>query len=143
MGTHVKSPVELVISTYKKLGLDVLPGVPDFYDTTESLGQILLFPPTVAGWAGGRSWVTPGLLLARGNFVYDTVFPNINFLPSDRYPENYQIGVVAERLAAGAEPAWHRSFGQAASGRAVLRVVLCLARQLLRPTHGLLDASVH
>ena len=103
MGTHVKSPIELVISTYKKLGLDVIPGVPDFYDTTESLGQILLFPPTVAGWAGGRSWVTPGLLLARGNFVYDTVFPNINFLPSDRYPENYQIGVVAERLAEGAD----------------------------------------
>ena len=103
MGTHIKSPVELVISTYKKLGLDVVPGVPDFYDTTESLGQILLFPPTVAGWAGGRSWITPGLLLARGNFVYDTVFPNINFLPSDRYPENYQIGVVAERLATGAD----------------------------------------
>jgi uncharacterized protein (DUF1800 family) len=103
MGTHIKSPVELVISTYKKLGLAVVPGVPDFYDTTESLGQILLFPPTVAGWAGGRSWITPGLLLARGNFVYDTVFPNINFLPSDRYPENYQIGAVAERLANGAD----------------------------------------
>ncbi len=103
MGTHIKSPVELVISTYKKLGLVVIPGVPDFYDTTESLGQILLFPPTVAGWAGGQSWVTPGLLLARGNFVYDTVFPNIKFLPSDRYPDNYQIGVVAERLAAGAD----------------------------------------
>ena len=79
MGTHIKSPVELVISTYKKLGLAVVPGVPDFYDTTESLGQILLFPPTVAGWACGRSLITPGLLLARGNFVYDTVFPNINF----------------------------------------------------------------
>jgi len=103
MGTHIKSPVELVISTYKKLGLDIIPGVPDFFDTTKSLGQILLFPPTVAGWAGGRSWITPGLLLARGNFVYDTVFPNINFLPSDRYPENYQIGVVAERLATGAD----------------------------------------
>ena len=103
MGTHIKSPVELVISTYKKLELDVIPGVPDFYDTTESLGQILMFPPTVAGWAGGQSWVTPGLLLARGNFVYDTVFPDIEFLPSDRYPDNYQIGVVAERLAAGAD----------------------------------------
>lgn len=102
MGTHIKSPVELVISTYRKMELDSLPGVPDFNETTKSLGQKLLFPPTVAGWAGGQSWVTPGLLLSRGNFVYETVFPDINFLPPDRYPGgNYQIGVVAERLAAG------------------------------------------
>lgn len=103
MGTHIKSPTDLVVSTYKKLGLNVLPGVPDFHDTTQSLGQTLLFPPTVAGWAGGKSWLTPGLLLARGNFVYDTVYPDINFIPSDRYPENYQIGIVAKRLAAGAD----------------------------------------
>jgi uncharacterized protein (DUF1800 family) len=102
MATHIKSPVELVISTYKKMGLTEVPGVPDFNDLTEALGQKLLYPPTVAGWANGKSWITPGLLLARGNFVYDTLFPDINFLPSDRYPlTDYKIGVVNERLALG------------------------------------------
>ncbi len=106
VGTRIKPPVELVISTYKKMGLQELPGVPDFNIVTETLGQRLLFPPTVAGWAQGKSWVTPGLLLARGNFVYDTVFPNINFIPPDRHPtDNYQIGSVADLLAMGADVA--------------------------------------
>jgi uncharacterized protein (DUF1800 family) len=102
MATHIKSPVELVISTYKKMGLAEVPGVPDFNDVTEALGQKLLYPPTVAGWANGKSWITPGLLLARGNFVYDTLYPNINFLPPDRYPlTDYKIGEVNEKLALG------------------------------------------
>ncbi len=104
VATRIKPPVELVISTYRKMGLTQLPGVPDFNIVTETLGQRLLFPPTVAGWAQGKSWITPGLLLARGNFVYDTVFPDINFVPPDRHPtDNYQISTVADRLAKGAD----------------------------------------
>jgi len=84
------------------MGLKEIPGVPDFNDVTESLGQKLFYPPTVAGWAHGRSWITPGLLLMRGNFVYDTVFPDINFLPPDRYPgQDYQIATVNDKLALG------------------------------------------
>jgi hypothetical protein len=84
------------------MGLTEVPGVPDFNDVTESLGQKLLYPPTVAGWANGKSWITPGLLLARGNFVYDTLFPDINFVPPDRYPlTDYKIGAVGEKLALG------------------------------------------
>ncbi len=102
MATHIKSPVELVISSYKKMGLTKVPGVPDFNDVTDALGQKLLYPPTVAGWANGRSWITPGLLLARGNFVYDTLYPDINFLPPDRYPlTDFKIGAVNEKLALG------------------------------------------
>ena len=102
MAVHIKSPVELVISSYKKMGLKEIPGVPDFNEVTEALGQKLFFPPTVAGWANGKSWITPGLLLARGNFVYDTLFPDINFLPPDRYPlTDYKIGTVNEKLALG------------------------------------------
>lgn len=102
VGTRIKPPVELVVSTYRKMGLKEIPGVPDFNEVTESLGQKLFYPPTVAGWAHGRSWITPGLLLLRGNFVYDTVFPNINFLPPDRYPgKDYQIAAVNDKLALG------------------------------------------
>ncbi len=102
VATRIKPPVELVISTYKKMGLQEVPGVPDFNIVTETLGQRLLFPPTVAGWAQGKSWITPGLLLARGNFVYDTVYPDINFISPDINPtDNYKIGMVAERLAQG------------------------------------------
>ena len=102
VASRIKPPVELVISTYRKMALPTLPGMPDFNDLTESLGQKLLFPPNVAGWANGSSWITPGLLFARGNFVYDTVFPPIDFVPTDRVPQSlYQIVPVADKLATG------------------------------------------
>ena len=102
VATRIKPPVELVISTYKKMGLKAVPGIPDFNEQTELLGQKLFYPPNVAGWAHGRSWITPGLLLARGNVIYDTVFPPIDFVAADRVPNGlYQINPVADKLAQG------------------------------------------
>ncbi len=104
VATRIKSPVELVVSTYHKLGLQRVPGVPDLNELCESLGQRLLHPPTVAGWAYGRSWITPGLLLLRGNFALDVVFPDINFIAHDRYPDyaaGEEIRTVHERIRAG------------------------------------------
>jgi hypothetical protein len=102
--THIKSPVELVVSTYKKLGLAEVPGVPDFNETTGSLGQHLFHPPTVAGWAQGRSWITPGLLIERGNFALDVMYPDITYIPEDRYPvypTGNEIRAVHEKIRAG------------------------------------------
>ena len=101
VGTHIKGPVELAVSTYRKLGIKSVPGVPDFNVVTSALGQQLFSPPTVAGWAGGQSWVTPGLLLERANFVRDVLFPDINFLPPDRYTGSGEIRRVADRLRQG------------------------------------------
>lgn len=103
MGTHIKSPVQLVVSTYKNLGLSELPGNPDFNETTTALGQTLFWPPTVAGWAQGRSWITPGLLLERGNYVQGVLFPNINFIPHDRYPSDPTVRAVHDRIQGGAD----------------------------------------
>src|SRR5213594_475691 len=100
-GTRIKSPVELAVSTYRKLGLREIPGVPDFNEVTSSLGQQLFRPPTVAGWAQGRSWITPGLLIERGNFARSVLFPDINFIPPDRYPPDETIRIVSERIAQG------------------------------------------
>jgi hypothetical protein len=101
VGTEIKSPVELAISTYKKLGLKSVPGVPDFNIETGALGQQIFSPPTVAGWAGGQSWITPGLLLERGNFVRDVLFPDISFLPPDRYTGGGEVRRVADRIRQG------------------------------------------
>ena len=102
VASRVRPPVELVVSTYRQAGLKQVPGVPDFNEVTESLGQKLFYPPTVAGWAQGRSWITPGLLIARSNFAYDMVYPDINFVPPDRYPAgDYKIRDLSEKLALG------------------------------------------
>jgi hypothetical protein len=101
VGTQLKSPVQLAVSTYRKLGLHSVPGVPDFNSATGALGQQLFAPPTVAGWAGGQSWITPGLLLERGNFARDVLYPDINFLPPDRFARDPEIRRVADRLRQG------------------------------------------
>ena len=58
-------------------------------------------PSTVAGWAHGRSWITPGLLLARGDFAHDVLFSDINYIPYDRYPRSGLIRRVSEKISQG------------------------------------------
>ena len=70
--------MHLVVSTYKKMGLHEVPTIPDFGRMTGSLGQTLFEPPNVAGWAGGRTWITPSTLLQRGNLFRDVLFPDAN-----------------------------------------------------------------
>jgi uncharacterized protein (DUF1800 family) len=101
VATQIKSPVHLVVSTYRKLALQQIPTIPDFGRMTASLGQTLFDPPNVAGWAGGRTWITPSTLLERGNLFRSVLFPDIkNFRPPDR-----QLGAtdvrVGLRLAQG------------------------------------------
>jgi uncharacterized protein (DUF1800 family) len=57
VATQIKSPVQLVVSTYKKLGMTEVPGAPNFGQTTGGLGQQICVPPNVAGWKGGRTWI--------------------------------------------------------------------------------------
>jgi len=76
-GGHIKGPVEHAVTMMKQLGVEELPGVPDFNQMTIAMGQNLLNPPSVAGWAGGRAWITPNLLIARGNVARDVLLPDM------------------------------------------------------------------
>ena len=99
--TQIKSPVHLVVSTYRKLSLREMPTIPDFGRMTSSLGQSLLNPPNVAGWAGGRTWITPSTLLNRGNLFRGVLFPDVKgFRPPDRSMSRTDQG-VGERLSRG------------------------------------------
>ena len=99
--TQIKSPVQLVVSTYRKLGLEEMPTIPDFNRLTSRLGQSLFNPPNVAGWAGGRTWITPGSLLQRGNLFRTILFPDAD---SFRAPDRVLPGIyasVGRRIDAG------------------------------------------
>ena len=101
VATQIKSPVHLVVSTYKKMGLREIPTIPDFGRMTGGLGQTLFEPPNVAGWAGGRTWITPATLLQRGNLFRDVMFPDVkSFRPPDRAMSATDTR-VGERLAQG------------------------------------------
>jgi len=102
-GTRIKGPIELIVSTYRKLGIKRLPGIPDLHVVSRELGQTLLNPPTVAGWAQGRAWITPGLLLARGNFARDVLFPDIINFTDPNFNPGREVKRVNDRVLAGME----------------------------------------
>jgi len=62
--TIVQSPVSLAIGAIRSTGI-----LPSDWQTLpsrlEQMGQFLFEPPNVAGWPGGASWIAPGRLLAR------------------------------------------------------------------------------
>jgi uncharacterized protein (DUF1800 family) len=102
VGTHIKGPVELIVSTYRRLGLGTTPGMPDFNSASTELGQTLLNPPTVAGWSEGRAWITPGSLLARGNFARAVLLPDvIAFTDPNLDPYPTQVRDFSARIRAG------------------------------------------
>jgi uncharacterized protein (DUF1800 family) len=98
---QIKTPVHLVVSTYRKLGLTALPTIPDFNRLTATLGQTLFNPPNVAGWAGGRTWITPALLFQRGNLFRQVLFPDEDgfWAPDRAIPGIYAR--VGQRLEQG------------------------------------------
>lgn len=63
----VKSPVEFVVGTYKALGLRQVE--PASLRALNQMGQVLFYPPNVAGWPGGTNWITSQTAIARENFV--------------------------------------------------------------------------
>ena len=100
-GRQIKSPVELVVGTYRRMGMTHLPGMPDFNQVTKNLGQLLFYPPTVAGWEGGQAWITPSTLVARGNFARELLFPDLSFVAPDRQAWDPLVRETGKRINRG------------------------------------------
>lgn len=66
MHVQIKSPVELVVGTVRSLHTPVR-DLNTLLDAMELMGQRLFFPPNVAGWAGGRSWINTSTVFVRQN----------------------------------------------------------------------------
>ncbi|MFN8633496.1 MAG: DUF1800 domain-containing protein [Chloroflexota bacterium] len=64
---HVKSPIEYTVGAVRMLGAQARER--GLIVALRSMGQDVLNPPNVAGWAGGRAWVNPSTLLERFNFA--------------------------------------------------------------------------
>ena len=64
MGTKIKSPVELLVGINRQFNVkyenpDVL------LKFQGALGQIVFYPPNVAGWPGGKNWIDSSSLMVR------------------------------------------------------------------------------
>ncbi len=68
VANQIKSPVQWLIQLTRSFEMPL----PEHRRTMmqfQQLGQILLAPPNVRGWIGGRAWITPSSLVARQNLA--------------------------------------------------------------------------
>lgn len=64
IGTHIKSPIELLVGIQRLLPMK-MENEEALLLLQRVLGQILFYPPNVAGWAGGRNWIDSSTLMMR------------------------------------------------------------------------------
>ncbi len=64
IGAHIKSPVELLVGLRHTLGVQFDQPQPQIF-VQRTLGQLLFYPPNVAGWPGGKNWIDSSSLLFR------------------------------------------------------------------------------
>ncbi|RYY67557.1 MAG: DUF1800 domain-containing protein [Chitinophagaceae bacterium] len=64
IGTRIKSPIELLVGMQRMLPMK-LANEESLLLVQRVLGQQLFYPPNVAGWPGGRSWIDSSTLMMR------------------------------------------------------------------------------
>jgi hypothetical protein len=64
VGNKIKSPVELLVGIRRILPMEIVnEEIQLLFQRT--LGQLLFYPPNVAGWPGGKNWIDSSTLMLR------------------------------------------------------------------------------
>ena len=113
--TQVKGPVEFAVGAVRHLGMTA----PDWvrvYQAAGAMGQRLFFPPTVAGWHAGTSWMNAGTVFARADLAAALLSGRLGAVDDGAFPT---LDAVAARLLARPLPPQRRAtLAQATGGRA-------------------------
>lgn len=64
IGTKIKSPIELMAGMRRILPMEIQ-NPENLIAYQKLLGQMLLYPPNVAGWPSGKSWIDSSTLMLR------------------------------------------------------------------------------
>ncbi len=91
-GSLIKSPIELVIGTYRTLGRAA--HLPNTLRLLADLGQDVFEPPSVKGWEGGRQWISSTTLLKRTGFATELMHGNGLYAAAD--PSERLLAVLAD-----------------------------------------------
>ncbi|MCC6969376.1 MAG: DUF1800 family protein [Phycisphaerales bacterium] len=68
MGQQIKSPTVLIVGAIRSLNAPAR-DLSILNDAMDLMGQNILFPPSVKGWEGGRSWVNTSTMFVRQNIL--------------------------------------------------------------------------
>ncbi len=110
IGTQIKSPVHLLTSSARLMGIDNPSRIP-LMGVLEQMGQVPLNPPNVKGWPGGRMWINTSTLFVRYNTSLLMVSRinekdlNPNRLSNPREIVAYWLGRLIQRPIAAAKRA--------------------------------------
>ena len=83
IGTKIKSPIELLAGIQRMLPM-TLDNEESLIVLQRILGQMLFYPPNVAGWPGGKTWIDSSTLMLRmriPQLINDT--DEMNIAPKD------------------------------------------------------------
>ncbi|MGZ8549101.1 MAG: DUF1800 domain-containing protein [Chitinophagaceae bacterium] len=64
IGTKIKSPIELLAGIQRMLPMTIQ-NAESLIVLQRLLGQMLFYPPNVAGWTGGKTWIDSSTLMMR------------------------------------------------------------------------------
>ncbi|PUZ27898.1 DUF1800 domain-containing protein [Chitinophaga costaii] len=87
VGNRIKSPVELLVGIRRT--------IPMLFEQEEVMllfqrimGQLLFYPPNVAGWPGGRNWIDSSSLMFRMRVPQVILYSQaLNIMPKELMPE--------------------------------------------------------
>ncbi len=89
MNEQIKSPTQLVVGAVRSIGTPVR-DLSLLLDAMDLMGQNILFPPSVKGWDGGRSWINTSTLFVRQNILA--------FLLTGKKPTGYDAMSGSEKF---------------------------------------------
>jgi uncharacterized protein (DUF1800 family) len=111
IGTKIKSPVELIAGIQRMLPM-TLENEEALIVLQRLLGQMLFYPPNVAGWPGGKTWIDSSTLILRmriPQLINDK--DEMNMAPKDdddqmmgRKDENEAERIRKMKIGKGAKP---------------------------------------
>ena len=91
IGVKIKSPIEFLVGMQRNINLK--------YDSEavqllfqKVLGQILFYPPNVAGWAGGKNWIDSTTLMVRLKLP-QTIISQENFSITPKDDDDVMMGM--------------------------------------------------
>ncbi|MFN2426822.1 MAG: DUF1800 family protein [Candidatus Binatia bacterium] len=98
----VKNPVDFMVGAFRALGVKSN-GKPvgssnnELFDLLDEMGMELFEPPNVAGWPGGKRWITTGTLVARLEFAR-------RLAESDHGSSNLRLETIVPMGSADTDP---------------------------------------
>lgn len=102
VGSKIKSPVELWVGIRRTLPMELADPESQLL-LQKALGQVLFYPPNVAGWPGGRNWIDSSSLMLRLR-IPQLLYANQSLDVRTKTDDDQQMGQMArtraQRLAA-------------------------------------------